>query len=101
MNVTAGAYLFGAIGAAYGVVVSEAISVLLMKRALQKVIPLRSPEKILRIVPAVIIMAVCVATVIPYGFVWGILLGAACYSFMLILLRAVLWNDVKTLIARF
>ena len=46
-------------------------------------------------------MAVCVAVVIPYGLLWGILFGVVCYSLMLILLRAVVWNDIKTLIVRF
>jgi O-antigen/teichoic acid export membrane protein len=101
VTVTAGACLFGAIGAAFGVVISEGISVLLMKHALQRVVPIRHPEKILRVILSVAIMAVCVAFVIPYGLLWGILLGIGCYSLMLILLRAVVWNDVKTLIVRF
>jgi PST family polysaccharide transporter len=101
VSVTAGACLFGAIGAAFGVVISEGISVLLMKRALQRIVPIYPPEKILRIVLSVAIMAVCVAVVIPYGLLWGILFGIGCYSLMLILVRAVIWNDVKTLLVRF
>ena len=101
VSVTAGACLFGAIGAAFGVVLSESISVLLMKRALQRIIPLYPPEKILRVVLSVTIMAVCVAVVIPYGLLWGILFGIWCYCLMLILLRAIVWDDVKILLARF
>lgn len=101
VSVTAGTCLFGAIGAAFGVVIAEGISVLLMKHALQRIIPLYSSEKILRVFLSVAIMAVCVAVVIPYGLLWGILFGVVCYSLMLILLRAVVWNDVKTLIVRF
>jgi O-antigen/teichoic acid export membrane protein len=101
VTVTAGVCFFGAIGAAFGVVISEGISVLLMKRALQRIIPLYPPEKILRVILSVSVMAVCVAVVIPYGLLWGILFGIACYSFMLLLLRAVIWDDVKTLLVRF
>ena len=101
ISVTAGTCLFGAIGAAFGVVIAEGISVLLMKHALQRIIPLYPPEKILRVVLSVAIMAICVAVIIPYGLLSGILFGVLCYSLMLILLRAVVWNDVKTLIVRF
>ena len=100
-TVTAGVCFFGAIGAAFGVVIAECISVLLMKRALQRIIPLCPPEKIVRVIFSVAIMAVCVAVVLPYGLLWGILSGISCYSFMLLLLRAVVWNDVKTLLVRF
>jgi O-antigen/teichoic acid export membrane protein len=99
--VTAGVLFFGAIGAAFGVVISESISVLLMKVALQRIIPLSSPEKILRVILSVGIMAVCVAAIIPYGLIWGILFGAGCYSLLLLLFRAVGWNDIKILKARF
>ena len=100
-TVTAGVCFFGAIGAAFGVVIAECISVLLMKRALQRIIPLCPPEKIVRVIFSVAIMAVCVAAVLPYGLLWGILSGISCYSFMLLLLRAVVWNDVETLLVRF
>jgi hypothetical protein len=101
VSVTTGVCLFGAMGAAFGVVLSEGISVLLMKRSLQRVIPLCPPGKILRVVFSAAIMAVCVAVVLPYGLLWGILLGIGCYSLMLILLRAVSWHDITELIMRF
>jgi polysaccharide transporter, PST family len=101
VGVTAGVCLFGAIGAAFGVVVSESISVLLMKRSLQRVVSLCPPEKILRVFISAATMAVCVAVVIPYGLLWGILFGVLCYSLMLILLHAVAWNDIKALMMRF
>jgi hypothetical protein len=46
-------------------------------------------------------MAVCVAVAIPLGLLWGILFGAGCYSLFLVLLRAVVWNDIKILKTRF
>jgi PST family polysaccharide transporter len=99
--VTAGVCLFGAIGAAFGVVLSESISVLLIKHELHGIIPLTPPEKTARVILSVAGMAVCVAVVIPYGLLWGILFGAGCYSLLLILFRAVVWNDFKLLKARF
>jgi PST family polysaccharide transporter len=99
--VSAGVCLFGAIGAAFGVVIAESISVVLMKYALQRIIPLYTPEKILRVILSVAMMAVCVAAAIPLGLLWGILFGAGCYSLLLVLLRAVVWNDIKILKTRF
>ena len=99
--VTTGVYFFGALGAAFGVVLSECLSVWLMKRALQHIISLSPPGKILRIILSVVIMAICVALILPYGIVWGILFGVGCYSLMVGLLRAVSWNDVKKLLVRF
>jgi len=101
VSVTAGAYFFGAIGAAFGVVLSEGISVLLMKRSLQRIIPLCPPEKILRVIVSVGIMAAGVVLVLPYGLLWGILFGVLCYSLILILLQAVVWKDVQALLVRF
>ena len=101
VTVTAGTCFFGAIGAAFGVVLSEGISVLLMNHALQRIIPLHPPEKIVRVILSAAMMAACVAAVLPHGLLWGILSGVVCYSLMMILLRAVDWNDVKTLLARF
>jgi O-antigen/teichoic acid export membrane protein len=101
VSVTAGVCLFGAIGAAFGVVLSESISVLLIKHELQRIIPLYPPEKTLRVILSVAVMAVCVVVVIPYGLLWGILFGTGCYSLLLFILRAVVWNDIKLLKARF
>jgi len=72
-----------------------------MKLSLQRIIPLYPPEKILRVILSVAIMGGCVTVVIPYGLMWGILFGVGCYSLLLILFRAVVWNDVKILLARF
>jgi O-antigen/teichoic acid export membrane protein len=99
--VSTGAFYFGPIGAALGVVAAEGLSVVLMDRAMRFLVPLSPPEKILRVVLSVVFMAVVVAYVVQYGFLWALLAGAGCYSFFLILLRAVVWNDVKTFIARF
>ncbi len=100
-SITAGAYYFGAIGAAFAVVISESISVLLMNSAVQQIIPFYPPDKILRVIFSVAIMAICVALVIQYGLLLGIFCGIVCYSLILILLRAVVWNDIKTLLMRF
>jgi O-antigen/teichoic acid export membrane protein len=101
LAVTAGVCFWGAIGAAVGVIISESISVLLMKNALQRIISISPPEKIIRVILSAAIMGVCVAVVLPYGLVWGILSGVVCYSLLLLLLRAVVWDDIKALLVRF
>ncbi|RPI01167.1 MAG: hypothetical protein EHM64_16140, partial [Ignavibacteriae bacterium] len=101
ISVTAGTYFYGAVGAAFGVVVAEGISVWLMRRSLHRSIPLSPPEKIFRVVFSVAGMAVCVAVVLPYGLLWAILLGVSSYSLMLYAVSAVAWSDITALMARF
>ena len=99
--VSTGAFWFGPIGAAFGVVAAEGLSVVLIGRALRLLVPLSPPEKILRVVLSVVLMAVGVASVVQYGFLWALLVGVGSYCLFIILLRAVVWNDVKTFMARF
>ena len=101
LTVTAGVYWWGPMGAACGVVLSETASVFLMRHALQRTISLPVPEKIIRVILSVAVMGASVAGALPYGLVAGILTGIVCYSIMLFLSRAVVWDDVKTLLARF
>jgi O-antigen/teichoic acid export membrane protein len=99
--VSAGVYFFGPIGAAFGVVAAEGLSVVLINNAMRLLVPLSPPEKILRVFLSVVLMAIVVIYVGQYGFIWAILAGAGSYSLFLILLQAVVWNDVKKLMARF
>jgi O-antigen/teichoic acid export membrane protein len=99
--VSAGAFWFGPLGAAFGVVVAEGLSVVLIGRALRLLVPLSPPEKTLRVVLSVLLMAIGVAFVAQYGFLWALLVGVGSYCLFIILLRAVVWNDVKTFMARF
>jgi Polysaccharide biosynthesis C-terminal domain len=99
--VSAGAFWFGPLGAAFGVVAAEGLSVVLISRALRLLVPLSPPEKILRVVLSVVLMAVGVASVVHYGFLWAILAGVGSYCLFIILFRAVVWSDVKTFVARF
>jgi O-antigen/teichoic acid export membrane protein len=99
--VSAGAFWFGPLGAAFGVVAAEGLSVVLISRALRLLVPLSPPEKILRVVLSVVLMAIGVASVIHYGFLWALLAGVGSYCLFIILFRAVVWNDVKTFVARF
>jgi O-antigen/teichoic acid export membrane protein len=101
ITVSAGVYFFGPIGAAFGVVVAESLSIVFINRVMRLLVPLSPPEKILRVLLSVILMAVVVVHIEQYGLIWTLLAGAGSYSLFLILLRAVVWNDIKTLIARF
>jgi O-antigen/teichoic acid export membrane protein len=99
--VSTGAFWFGPIGAAFGVVLAEGFSVVLISRALRRFVVLPAPERLLRVVISIIMMAVGVACVIQYGLLWAILMGAGSYCALLFFLRAVVWNDVAKLLARF
>ncbi|MBN1399044.1 MAG: flippase [Bacteroidetes bacterium] len=99
--VTAGAYFFGPIGAAFGVVAAEGFSVIFLNRVMHSLAPLQRPEKILRVIISALLMAIVVSYILQYGFVWAVLGGALSYSFFIILLRAVTPDDVKKLFERF
>jgi O-antigen/teichoic acid export membrane protein len=99
--VSAGAFWFGPLGAAFGVVAAEGLSVVLINRALSLLVPLSPPEKTLRVILSVVLMAISVVSVVQYGFLWALLMGVGSYCLFIILFRAVVWNDVKTLMARF
>ena len=74
---------------------------MLISRALRRFVVLPVPEKLFRSSIAIIVMAVSVAFVIHYGLLWAILIGAGSYCALLFILRAVVWNDVAKLLARF
>jgi len=99
--VSAGAIWFGPPGAACGVVIAEGLSVVLMNRALRFFVLMAPPKRMVRIVLSVLLMAICVVSIAPLGLWWTLLAGAGSYCGMILLLRAVEWNDVKLLLARF
>jgi polysaccharide transporter, PST family len=99
--VSAGAFWFGPLGAAFGVILAEGLSIVLMSRALRLFVQLPPPEKIVHTVISVVLMAVCVGFVLRHGFIWAILTGMGSYCVCLFLVRAVVWTDVRTFIARF
>jgi O-antigen/teichoic acid export membrane protein len=100
-TVTIGTMWFGAIGAAFGVVISEAMSVLLMRHALLPVITLEAPRAVLRIVFATIIMGCCVLFFSTWNLIAVILFGIVVYSIVLFATRGLTWSEAKTFFARF
>jgi O-antigen/teichoic acid export membrane protein len=101
LAVSAGAFWFGPIGAAFGVVVAEGFSVVLISRALRLFVPMAPPENIMRVVLSVVLMGISVAFIVQYGFFWALFTGVGSYCLFVILFKAVVWNDVKTFLARF
>jgi O-antigen/teichoic acid export membrane protein len=101
LTVTIGTMWFGAIGAAFGVVISEAMSVLMMRHALLPVITLKAPRAVLRIVFATIIMGCCVLFFSTWNLIAAILFGIVVYSIVLFATRGLTWSEAKTFLARF
>ena len=101
ITVTVGTIWFGAIGAAFGVVISEAASVLLMRHALLSMISIKSPRAILRIAVAAIIMGFCMCFFLNWNLILATLFGVVVYGVVLFALRGITWNEAKTFLARF
>jgi O-antigen/teichoic acid export membrane protein len=99
--VSSGAYWYGAIGTAFGVVIAEGFSVVLINSVLRRYVDVSMPDKIIRVIISALIMGSVVAYVIQYGLLWALLAGAASYCTFIIVFKAVVWVDVKKLLARF
>ena len=100
-TVTVGSKYFGAMGAAFGVVLSEAISVLMMRHALVSVMTVQAPRAVLRIMFATILMGSCVLFFSSWNLLVTILLGVLFYSTAIFAVRGITWNEAKEFLARF
>lgn len=98
--VALGAILFGSLGAAFGVVLSEGISLFMMWHALRKILPLFPPLTTPRILGAACIMELFLIV----GYDWNILIlipaGAAVYAFCLLVFKALRFQDIKIILAK-
>lgn len=101
LTVMLGSWRFGAIGAAFGIVLSEAISVVMMRSALTSVLSIPSPRAVLRIVAATIVMGFGIVFLSDGNFLLSILLGIIIYAVMIFATRGMTWNEAKTFLARF
>jgi O-antigen/teichoic acid export membrane protein len=101
LTVTVGTIWFGAIGAAFGVVFSEAASVLMMRHALLMTLPLKAPRAVSRIVLASIVMGCSILFFPSWNLIVSISLGVVVYGIALFALRGMTWSEAKIFLARF
>ena len=101
ITVTVGTLWFGAIGAAFGVVISEAISVIMMRHMLGSTIILKAPRAVLRIILATTMMGCCLIFVSSWNLITAILLGIVLYGIVIFAVRGITWNEAKAFLARF
>ena len=98
--VALGTVLFGALGAAFGVVLSEGMSLLMMWHALKKILPLFPPLTTPRILGAACIMELFLILGGDWNILFLIPAGAAVYIFCLIIFKALRLQDIKTILAK-
>jgi O-antigen/teichoic acid export membrane protein len=101
VTVTLGTIWYGAIGAALGIVLSEAISVLMMRHALLSVLQLKAPRAVLQTIAASIIMGCCVLFFSTRNAIAVIVLGIVVYIAVLFAIRGITWNEAKLFFSRF
>jgi O-antigen/teichoic acid export membrane protein len=93
-------YFFHETGAAYAMVFSEGITVLLSGFALRNEIKISFPSNTLKIFLTIVFMAVLLLLLPELHFLFKILLGAFVYSAILFTLKAVRWNEVQQMFRR-
>ncbi|HUN66896.1 MAG TPA: flippase [Bacteroidota bacterium] len=98
--IVAGSWFLGPVGAAGGMVFSEAVTVLLMRRASFRLIPIRFPRNAAGLLLAVAGMS-GVIVLLP-GLPLFVLIGAggAVYVLLIGLLRVVTRNDLREILSR-
>jgi O-antigen/teichoic acid export membrane protein len=99
--VALGAIYFGALGAAFGVVLAEGASLLLMWHALRKSLPLYPPRTTPRILAAACVMELFLIVFYDWNILLLISAGAVLYVVCLWILRAVRIEDIKKMFAKF
>lgn len=98
--VSIGAWAYGSYGAAFGVIIAEGCSVVIINRSLRSCVHIQPPKGIFSVILAAVVMAVGVHFVLPYGLLWGVLVGIGIYSIMVLILRPITRRDVELLLAR-
>jgi O-antigen/teichoic acid export membrane protein len=99
--VSAGTFWFGIIGTAFGVVVAEGFSVLLISYNIRSYVKIDPPRKLPRILLATVVMVFCVEWMLQYGLFAAIAAGVIGFAASALLLRIVSRKDYETLRARF
>ena len=98
--VTLGTVFFGALGAAFGVVLSEGISLLMMWHTLRKILPLFPPLATPRILGAACVMELFLIIGGDMNILFLIPAGAAVYICFLLVFKALRLQDIKTILAK-
>ena len=99
--VTGGVFVFGAVGGAFGAVLSEAISLVLMSRAFQASVKLSTPRGVPGQLGAAAVMAAVVWLLSGKFLLLPLAAGVLVYPACLLLFRAATVDDVKNFIGRF
>ncbi len=101
VTVTAGAAFAGPIGAAFGVVLSEGISLILMRRALAGAVRLAPPKGTLGMIAAAGLMGVAVWSVAGQFILLPLAVGIVAYPAFVLLFRTAGPADLRQFIGRF
>ena len=92
--------LFGVAGTAAAMIVSEAATLIFMRRQLQRSISIPLPEPIVQIILSVIVMGVAVGVLPSMNVFLSILFGALFYGVLLFAIKAITIEEVLNLLKR-
>ena len=100
LTVIGGTYFFGIFGAAAGVVISEAATVILMRYHFVRFVPMRLPAQLLRSVLAGVLMGVVVVLLPQFPLFMLIITGAVVYAILVYLFRVITAAELANLLGR-
>jgi O-antigen/teichoic acid export membrane protein len=100
VTVIAGTYFFGVVGAAAGVVISEAVTVIFMRHRFSKFVPVRLPTSLLRSVFSVAVMGILLYVLPPFQLFLTIGAGAVVYAASIYVLKVITITDLMDILKR-
>ncbi|HZY11060.1 MAG TPA: flippase [Bacteroidota bacterium] len=91
----------GVIGAAYAMVLSEIITLILMRNQFRRFVVVHLPEHLFKIVIAAILMGCALVIVPSINVLLGIVMGAVVYTAILFATRTITSDNVSEMLGRF
>lgn len=92
--------LYGLYGAVFGVVLSEGLTLVIARANLRPYLTIKPRFPFGRVLVALVAMAVAVTMLQPYNVILRVMVGALCYSSVLILLRVCTLDEIAALVWR-
>jgi O-antigen/teichoic acid export membrane protein len=96
-----GTLIYGATGAAGGMVIAETATLLMMMIRLKKLLYIKSTDGLVNIIISVIVMGSIVFALPVLPLFVSVLIGAVVYIAMLFISKAITSTEIQTLISRF
>jgi O-antigen/teichoic acid export membrane protein len=100
ISIVMGILLFGILGAAVAMVISEAVTFLMMRGKYNAFNKIALPQSLWKIIVSTLVMGVCIAILPPIHVIAKIIVGIFVYGTVIVLTRSVSNEEVSALLKR-